>query len=164
MKDKVPLSTYVEKEVADAINRLPNKSEFVRLALLHYLNVTCPGCLGRGVVPKGIAIALKRKVQDFQQRQQCIDCRKDVVLPVSFDQIPTDPEDEDHARMRQWLESGVPYCSTCYAEIPPCACGWRVKVADVARHRKEEHGVQKETWDEQRRRERGLPSLKREKK
>src|SRR5437763_5841872 len=44
----------VEDELADFLNKLPNKSAFIRKAIVAQLGMTCPLCSGAGVVPKGI--------------------------------------------------------------------------------------------------------------
>ena len=48
---KTDLITFkVEPSLAELINRLPNKSEFIRNAILGALQNTCPLCQGRGVL------------------------------------------------------------------------------------------------------------------
>ncbi len=48
---KTDLITFkVERSLAELIDRLPNKSEFIRNALLGALSATCPLCQGRGVL------------------------------------------------------------------------------------------------------------------
>jgi hypothetical protein len=48
---KTDLITFkVERSLAELINRLPNKSEFIRHALLGALSNTCPLCQGAGVL------------------------------------------------------------------------------------------------------------------
>src|ERR1700677_3918106 len=44
----------VEAELADLLNKLPNKSAFIRKAIEAQLGMACPLCNGRGVVPRGI--------------------------------------------------------------------------------------------------------------
>ncbi len=44
----------VEKELADLLNKLPNKSAFIRKAIEAQLGRACPLCNGRGVVPRGV--------------------------------------------------------------------------------------------------------------
>jgi hypothetical protein len=48
---KSALITFkVEPSLAELINRMPNKSEFIRRSLLASLNNTCPLCQGTGVL------------------------------------------------------------------------------------------------------------------
>src|SRR5881397_4064988 len=44
----------VEEELAEFLNKLPNKSAFIRKAIAAQLGMACPLCNGRGVVPRGI--------------------------------------------------------------------------------------------------------------
>src|SRR3954452_16730744 len=52
-KDAV-VAFKVEKELADLLNKLPNKSAFIRKAIAAQLGVACPLCQGKGVVPRGV--------------------------------------------------------------------------------------------------------------
>jgi hypothetical protein len=44
----------VEKELADLLNKLRNKSDFIRKAIVAQLGMACPLCNGQGVVPRGV--------------------------------------------------------------------------------------------------------------
>ena len=44
----------VEKELAELLNKLPNKSAFIRKAIQAQLGMACPLCNGKGVVPRGL--------------------------------------------------------------------------------------------------------------
>src|SRR5205814_7889962 len=44
----------VEEELAEFLDKLPNKSEFIRKAILAQFGMTCPLCTGSGVVARGI--------------------------------------------------------------------------------------------------------------
>ena len=44
----------VEEELADLLNKLPNKSAFIRKAIAAQLGMACPLCNGKGVVPRGV--------------------------------------------------------------------------------------------------------------
>jgi hypothetical protein len=51
---KTDLITFkVEHSLAELIDRLPNKSEFIRNALLAAFSNTCPLCQGTGVLTPG---------------------------------------------------------------------------------------------------------------
>jgi hypothetical protein len=48
---KTDLITFkVEPSLAELINHMPNKSEFIRKSILASLNNTCPLCQGTGVL------------------------------------------------------------------------------------------------------------------
>src|SRR5207253_1478394 len=44
----------VEEELAEFLNKLPNKSAFIRKAIAAQLGMACPLCNGKGVVPRGV--------------------------------------------------------------------------------------------------------------
>src|SRR5438105_15823047 len=44
----------VEEELAEFLNKLPNKSAFIRKAIAAQLGMACPLCNGTGVVPRGV--------------------------------------------------------------------------------------------------------------
>ena len=44
----------VEEQLADFLNKLPNKSAFIRKAIAAQLNMACPLCSGAGVVPRAV--------------------------------------------------------------------------------------------------------------
>ena len=44
----------VEEELAQLLDKLPNKSAFIRKAIAAQLGVACPLCQGKGVVPRGV--------------------------------------------------------------------------------------------------------------
>jgi hypothetical protein len=51
MPKKTDLITFkVEPALAELINQMPNKSDFIRKAILSTLNNTCPLCQGTGVL------------------------------------------------------------------------------------------------------------------
>jgi len=44
----------VEEDLAEFLNKLPNKSAFIRKAIAAQLGMACPLCNGKGVVPRGV--------------------------------------------------------------------------------------------------------------
>ena len=44
----------VEEDLAEFLNKLPNKSEFIRKAVVAQFGMTCPLCTGSGVVARGL--------------------------------------------------------------------------------------------------------------
>ena len=45
----------VDEDLANFLDKLPNKSEFIRRAILAQFNMTCPLCTGSGVVPSALS-------------------------------------------------------------------------------------------------------------
>ena len=55
-KDKgVVVSFRVDSPLADVLNRVPDKSSFIRGVILRSFYETCPVCCGRGVLPKELS-------------------------------------------------------------------------------------------------------------
>ena len=63
----------VEEELADLLNKLPNKSAFIRKAIAAQLGVACPLCQGKGVVPRGVHDHYAPLVTRFNSRS-CEGC------------------------------------------------------------------------------------------
>jgi hypothetical protein len=72
---KTDLITFkVEHSLAEQIDRLPNKSEFIRNALLGALENTCPLCQGKGVLSLEQADHWKRFTAHHSV-ERCTDCQ-----------------------------------------------------------------------------------------
>jgi hypothetical protein len=72
---KTELITFkAERSLAELIDRLPNKSEFIRNALLGALANTCPLCQGRGVLTPEQAEHWKR-FTEHHSIERCGDCQ-----------------------------------------------------------------------------------------
>lgn len=72
MKSEI-VSFKVETELAELIQRLPNKSEFIRQAVLNALDNSCPLCQGTG----SLTPAQKKHWSEFtahHQVEECADC------------------------------------------------------------------------------------------
>ncbi len=55
-KDKgVVVSFRVDRHLADVLNKVPDKSSFIRDVILRSFYEACPVCRGRGVVPEEIS-------------------------------------------------------------------------------------------------------------
>lgn len=125
----------VEDELADFLDALPNKSEFIRKAILAQYGMTCPLCTGTGVVDKGIHDHYEPVIADHNSRA-CEKCRTTVTFPMASETAPA----QDRERFRQFLHGGPLYCAKCYPTAPPCHdCGWHVMMEKVAEHFKKVH-------------------------
>ena len=125
----------VEEELAQFLNNLPNKSDFIRKAILAQFGMTCPLCTGTGVVPRGIHDHYKPVIAG-QNTRPCERCRTAVEVPLSADNVPP----ADRKRYEQFLHGGPLYCVKCYPSVPPCHdCGWHVMMEKVAEHFKKVH-------------------------
>src|SRR6516164_10701431 len=70
----------VEEELAEFLNKLPNKSAFIRKAIAAQLAVACPLCNGSGVVPRGVHDHYAPLLTRFNSRH-CDGCGDNLPLP-----------------------------------------------------------------------------------
>ncbi|MCG3138446.1 MAG: hypothetical protein HJJLKODD_02311 [Phycisphaerae bacterium] len=69
----VVISFRADEHLAELLNQLPDKSAFIRKAILSHFYQACPICKGRGVVPESIAQWLKQTL-DHEKLQECECC------------------------------------------------------------------------------------------
>ena len=125
----------VEEDLAEFLNNLPNKSDFIRKAILSQFGMTCPLCAGSGVVPRGIHDHYKPVIAERNHRQ-CEKCKTAVEVPLTADAAPP----TERKRYEQFLHGGALYCGKCYPHVPACDdCGWHVPMEKVAEHFKKVH-------------------------
>lgn len=125
----------VEEDLADFLDNLPNKSEFIRKAILAQFGMTCPLCAGSGVVPRGVHEHYKPLIAEHDKRA-CEKCRNEVTIPLNAESIAAN----DRKRLEQFLHGGHLYCAKCYPTVPACDdCGWHVPMEKVAEHFKKVH-------------------------
>ncbi len=125
----------VEDELAEFLNNLPNKSDFIRKAILAQFGMTCPLCIGSGVVPRGVHQHFTPIIDEHNTRP-CEKCKAQVEIPLSVDGIPQN----EKTRVEQFLHGGPLYCTKCYPNVPACDdCGWHVPMEKVAEHFRKVH-------------------------
>jgi hypothetical protein len=125
----------VEQELADLLNKLPNKSAFIRKAIAAQLGAACPLCRGKGVVPRGVYDHFTPLLEQFSSRS-CESCGNSLRLPL--DEGDLDPE--NHNRLEQFFLGGPLYCDGCYDKVPACSdCGWHIAPEGVAEHLRQAH-------------------------
>lgn len=125
----------VEDELAEFLNNLPNKSDFIRKAILAQFGMTCPLCIGSGVVARGLHDHYKPVIQEHTKRA-CDKCKAAVDIPLTVDGLTGN----DKKRLEQFLHGGPLYCTKCYSSIPKCGdCDWHVPMEKVAEHFKSVH-------------------------
>lgn len=127
----------VEEDLAEFLDGLPNKSDFIRKAILAQFGMTCPLCTGSGVVPRGVHDHFKPVIQQNSQRP-CEKCRNPVEVPITAEAVPAN----DRKRLEQYLHGGPIYCTKCYPHVPACDdCGWHVPMEKVAEHFRKVHAA-----------------------
>ncbi len=125
----------VESELAELLNKLPNKSAFIRKAIAAQLGVTCPLCTGKGVVPRGLhdhfAPILARAAS-----RSCDGCGDELHLPLDAGEL----DDESRTRLEQFFLGGPLYCDGCYDKAPSCDdCGWHITPDQADEHHRKAH-------------------------
>ncbi|MFN6054298.1 MAG: hypothetical protein ACK47R_26015 [Planctomycetia bacterium] len=120
----------VEQELADLLNNLPNKSDFIRKAIAAQLGVPCPLCKGGGVVSRGISDRFLPLVEQFRN-QNCQGCGTKIEIPIGKGDMDT----ETYSRLEQYLLGGPLYCNSCYSQAPACDdCGWHIDKEHTQQH------------------------------
>jgi transposase-like protein len=67
------VSFRVDQHLAEILNNLPDKSAFIRDAILQRFHAVCPFCQGRGVLPQIIAEWLTARLADVES-VECTCC------------------------------------------------------------------------------------------
>jgi hypothetical protein len=60
------VSFRVDQHLAEILNQLPDKSAFIREAILRRFHTSCPFCQARGVLPQVIADWLTSQIPAFK--------------------------------------------------------------------------------------------------
>ena len=125
----------VEEELAEFLNKLPNKSAFIRKAIAAQLGMACPLCNGKGVVPRGVNDHYAPLLAQFNSAQ-CDGCGHELPLPRE----PGDLAADDRARLEQFFHGGPLYCDPCYEKAATCNnCGWHIAPEGIAEHHRQAH-------------------------
>lgn len=133
-KDAV-VAFKVEQELADLLNKLPNKSAFIRKAIAAQLGVACPLCNGMGVVPRGIHAHFAPLLAQMNARA-CDSCGNPLRVPLDGGELA----DEERARLEQFFLGGPLYCDGCYEKAPTCTdCGWHIDPKRFTEHHRQVH-------------------------
>ena len=125
----------VEKELAELLNKLPNKSAFIRKAIAAQMGMACPLCNGKGVVPRGLHDHYAPLLAKLNSRS-CDGCGDKLPLPRDEGDLTA----EDASRLEQFFHGGPLYCDGCYDKAPTCDdCGWHIAPDRVAEHLRQAH-------------------------
>jgi hypothetical protein len=120
----------VEEELADILNELPNKSAFIRKAIVAQLSMACPVCRGSGVLPKGLHDHYAALLPTLHSRT-CDSCGDEMEVPAD----PGELAPADRARLEQFFHGGPFYCDDCYEKAPACDdCGWHIAPEQIKEH------------------------------
>jgi hypothetical protein len=128
----------VEEELAEFLNKLPNKSAFIRKAIAAQLAIACPLCNGAGTVPRGVHDHYAPLLNKFNSRH-CDGCGDNLPLPKDAGDLAP----EDRERLEQFFHGGPLYCDGCYDKAATCDdCGWHIAPDHVAAHQRQAHTVE----------------------
>jgi hypothetical protein len=128
----------VEADLAEFLNKLPNKSAFIRKAISSQLGMACPLCNGRGIVPRGVHDHYASLLPKLNQ-SHCDDCGTKLPLP----QDAGDLSSEEHSRLEQFFHGGPLYCDPCYEKADQCDdCGWHIASGHATEHHRQVHEEQ----------------------
>ncbi len=139
MPRKIPKTAVVafkvEKELAELLNKLPNKSAFIRKAIAAQLGVACPLCQGKGVVARGIHDHYESVIKKYNLHA-CDGCGHKEPLPLESGDL----SDDDRTRLEQFFLGGPLYCDGCFEKAPTCDdCGWHIAPEGAAEHYRMAH-------------------------
>src|SRR5207247_1394270 len=125
----------VEEDLAEFLNKLPNKSAFIRKAIAAQLGMACPLCNGKGVVPRGVHDHYAPLLSKFNQ-SHCEGCGDELPLPQDAGSLGAD----DRSRLDQFFHGGPLFCDGCYEKAATCNdCGWHIPPDQVAEHHRQAH-------------------------
>jgi hypothetical protein len=125
----------VEEELAEFLNKLPNKSAFIRKAIAAQLKMACPLCQGAGVVSRGVHDHYASLLPQLNSRG-CEGCGHKLPIPSDPGELANEPRH----RLEQFFHGGPLYCDDCYEKAPTCDdCGWHIGEDLAAEHHKAAH-------------------------
>jgi hypothetical protein len=125
----------VEQELAEFLDKLPNKSAFIRKAIVAHLGMACPLCAGSGVVLPGVHEHYAPVIAKNNIRK-CDSCGSKQELPHDLASL----SEEERPRIEQFFRGGPLYCEGCYAKAPSCDdCGWHITQERTADHIRKLH-------------------------
>jgi hypothetical protein len=121
----------VEKELAEFLNQLPNRSAFIRKAIAAQMSMACPLCNGSGQVSRWNHDHYAPLIEKWN-KQKCAGCGDDMTSPRD----PGDLAPDDQNRLEQFFHGGPLYCDPCYDKAPTCNdCGWHIDAGKVKEHK-----------------------------
>lgn len=80
-----------DRDLCSALERMPNKSEFIRTALLTALDESCPFCGGTGTLTPG----QRKHWLNFLRHHHVEHCRKCNGLKIHCESFPDAPDEEE---------------------------------------------------------------------
>ncbi|MFO0823964.1 MAG: ribbon-helix-helix domain-containing protein [Gemmataceae bacterium] len=101
----------IEEELAEFLESLPNRSEFIRQAILTSLGKTCPLCDGCGVTPSGLTAHFQEIIAAHGE-VCCRNCGQRDAIHFKA------PSGTQQARWLRFLTGNGYYCARCFPKAP----------------------------------------------
>lgn len=99
----------VEADLAELLNQLPNRSEFIRKAITAQLGLTCPLCNGKAQVSGWTHESFTALLASLSMHP-CSGCGDPQLVPAD----PGLLGPEQRMRLEQFHHGGPLYCEACY--------------------------------------------------
>ncbi len=117
-RNTVTVTFKVDEELANLLKSLPNRSEFIREAIMSKMAVPCPACGGSGKLSKTQAMDIKALL-DSHYVGRCLNCGS-MVTYSTCTQTGSTKDPREQIRMKQALAGGPLYCRVCFSETKLC--------------------------------------------
>lgn len=128
------VSFKVEAELAELLNQLPNKSEFIRQAISLHMDAPCPLCLGQGTVSAEIQKYFSTLLG--LATHSCVACGREISLLIDIGRLSA----QHRAPFEQFLMGGLLYCENCFTNARACVvCGRHIDESRMLEHIKSAH-------------------------
>ena len=122
----------VEADLAEFLNKLPNKSAFIRKAISSQLGMACHYVMA-GVSFRGVHDHYANLLPKLNQSHYD-DCGTKPPFAARFGRLSS----EEHSRLEQFSHGGPLYCDPCYEKAGQCDdCGWHIATDHVTEHHKQ---------------------------
>jgi hypothetical protein len=107
--------------MVQALNAMPNASDFIRKAITRSLEEPCPVCIGTGVVATGFRSQLER-LEGHLVLRRCSCCATE--YPGFCADVTARLKGPDRLRWELEVKRGEFLCAPCLERAPPCdTCG-----------------------------------------
>ncbi len=117
-RNTVTVTFKVDEELANFLKALPNRSKFIRDAIMSKMAVPCPACGGSGKMSKRQAMDLQALLESHYVGR-CLNCGTKVTYTTCTQATgKTDPREQ--IRMNQAMSGGPLYCRVCFSEAVLC--------------------------------------------
>jgi hypothetical protein len=130
------VSFKADSALADLLEALPNRSDFIRRAVLAHARRLCPLCRGGGVLSEKDRREFELLMQQAAE-VRCRSCGEDFPWVFAAGPDKTHLSHEDRDRIRTVMLSGDFFCRDCFRETVECdSCGVHLTQSALPPHRR----------------------------